>query len=200
MGPKNWVYGLNFNSIFPSVSERKGLDRKTDGQQSYIIRDLFFLKKYGTLKKRKREKKNHKVKYSQPSTPNFRTVTTRRPYCTCNDSLHEVHVEGRGGPVGRHQRLEQAGAGGERARAVAGLQRHVLGEARRRLLQREHLGQLHGPVVRVVDADAGVRRVSGMVLVMLYLKYSWTGRGNLVQSRSCMLKWNVTFCFIPAAS
>ena len=50
------MYGLNFDSISPSVPDIKGLDTdntdrrtQTDGQQNDIIRVPFFLKKYGTL-------------------------------------------------------------------------------------------------------------------------------------------------------
>ena len=47
MGPQIWVYGLNFNSIFPSVPEINALDK------SDRIRVPFFLKRYRTLKRKK---------------------------------------------------------------------------------------------------------------------------------------------------
>ena len=53
-GAVDLVYGLNFNSISPSVPEIRSLNRKTgkqtDGQQSDLIRVPLFLKKYRALK------------------------------------------------------------------------------------------------------------------------------------------------------
>ena len=53
---------MNFNSISPIVPEIKALDRRTDGQQSDLIRFPFFLKRYGILKINKIEE--HKILYT----------------------------------------------------------------------------------------------------------------------------------------
>lgn len=72
----------------------------------------------------------------------------------------------RGLPVGRNQRFQQSSAGSQHACSVARLQRDVIGETRRTLLQFEHLRQVDGPVVRVVDAYARVRSVSGRMFTL----------------------------------